>query len=176
LLHERAAAVVEIEIMARFASPSRVLRAVRGVSYLIAPLVFAGALGCEPEIGSPCDPDDKLVASLLKPKKGTNNLVQDVRLDNCSQGLCASVDGSRGFCTVRCEDDLECTGAGAAFGCGKIIEFGPLACRDYDDKKDCLTEKDADTGAPEFSKEPLLYCKASASAIEQRDVDYGRKK
>jgi hypothetical protein len=165
-LHEAAVAVLEIRVMTRLVSPLR-------LSYLLAPALFL-AVGCEPEIGSPCDPDEKLVESLVKPKKGTNNLVQDVRLDNCSQGLCASIDGSRGFCTVRCEDTLECSGAGAAFDCGKIIEFGPLACRDYDDKKDCLTEEDPDTGAPAFSEQPLLYCKAGASAIKQRDIDYGR--
>jgi hypothetical protein len=151
----------------------------RFLPLLAFPLALAAA--CEPEIGSPCDPDTDLVEELVQPKPGTNNLVQNVKLDNCkSQSLCASVNGSRGFCTVRCEGDLECAGAGEGFKCLQVIDFGPLACRDFTKETDCLTEEDPDTGAPAFSEQPLLYCSLDAATanatLDQRDADFGRAK
>lgn len=89
--------------------------------------------GCEPEIGSPCDVNQAEVDKLVPPKEGTNNLVQDVGFDNCNQGFCLSVDGSRGFCTKKCESDRECAEAGDGFLCQEAVVFGPLACLDYED-------------------------------------------
>ncbi|MCC7074584.1 MAG: hypothetical protein IT383_24970 [Deltaproteobacteria bacterium] len=91
------------------------------------------ALACEPEIGSPCDPDTDFVDQLVEQVAGTNNLVLDVRLDNCTQGYCLSTDGSRPYCTKRCETDLECAEAGGGFVCQEVVAFGPLACADYED-------------------------------------------
>jgi len=91
-----------------------------------------GSLACEPEIGGLCDPDPKKVADHIEVKKGTNNLVQDVELDNCSQGFCLSTDGSRPYCTKQCEGDIECAEAGEGFTCQAVINFGPLACQDFE--------------------------------------------
>lgn len=89
-------------------------------------------LGCEPEIGGICDPDTEFVNELVEQVAGTNNLVLDVRLDNCTQGFCLSTDGSRPYCTKRCEADIECSEAGAGFVCQEVVAFGPLACNDYE--------------------------------------------
>jgi hypothetical protein len=149
----------------------------RHLVLLVFPMLLAA--GCEPEVGQPCDPDEKFVKELVQPKPGTNNLVQNVKLDNCvSQSLCASVNGSRGFCTLRCEDDIECP-TGEGFKCLQVIEFGPLACRDYTEDTDCLTEEDPDTGAPAFSAQPLRYCsleqKGAIGVLDKRDEAFGRK-
>ena len=90
------------------------------------------ALGCEPEIGGICDPDTEFVNQLVEQVEGTNNLVLDVRLDNCTQGFCLSTDGSRPYCTKRCEADIECSEAGEGFVCQEVVAFGPLACDDYE--------------------------------------------
>jgi hypothetical protein len=96
--------------------------------------VVACAVGCEPEIGGLCDPDKAKVNAKVPQEKGTNNLVQDVELDNCSEGFCLSSDGSRPYCTKKCEADGECLAeAGAGFKCQIIISFGPLACQDFED-------------------------------------------
>jgi hypothetical protein len=102
------------------------------------------ALACEPEIGSPCDPDTKFVNDLVTQEPGTNNLVLDVRLDNCTQGFCLSTDGSRPYCTKRCEADIECAEAGAGFTCQEVVAFGPLACSDYEDPNE---PRDGSSGA-----------------------------
>jgi hypothetical protein len=91
-------------------------------------------MGCEPEIGGLCDPDKAKVNAKVAQEKGVNNLVQDVELDNCSEGFCLSSDGSRPYCTKRCTADTECLAeAGTGFTCQIIISFGPLACQDYED-------------------------------------------
>ncbi|OGQ18372.1 MAG: hypothetical protein A2138_00400 [Deltaproteobacteria bacterium RBG_16_71_12] len=102
------------------------------------------ALACEPEIGGICDPDTEFVDQLVEQVAGTNNLVLDVRLDNCTQGFCLSTDGSRPYCTKRCEADAECTAeAGAGFACQEVVAFGPLACDDYEDPNE---PRDGSTG------------------------------
>lgn len=107
-------------------------------------LILAGALACEPEIGGLCDPVAANVAGAVEQKAGTDNLVQDVKLDNCSQGFCLSTDGSRPYCTKRCTADLECQEAGPGFTCQEVVAFGPLACQDYEDP---LAEDPAKAGA-----------------------------
>ncbi len=145
--------------------------------WLFTLVCLAASSACiEPEVGGLCDPDARGVKDKVKPKAGTDNLVRDVGLDNCSQALCASVDGSRGFCTVLCETDLECASAGDGFKCAEIVEFGPLACRDYSPDTDCPRDIDPDTGAQGALKNPLRYCTASAAVIHTRDVDWGRAK
>lgn len=96
-------------------------------------VVMPLALACEPEIGGICDPDTAFVDQLVEQVPGTNNLVLDVRLDNCTQGFCASTDGSRPYCTKRCEANIECAEAGEGFLCEEVVTFGPLACDDYED-------------------------------------------
>jgi hypothetical protein len=100
--------------------------------HTVALAVICLGVACEPEIGSPCDPDTEFVDRLVEQAEGTDNLVQDVRLDNCSQGFCASTNGSRPYCTKRCVADGECSEAGAGFVCKEIVAFGPLACQDYE--------------------------------------------
>jgi hypothetical protein len=95
-------------------------------------VVLAGS-GCEPEIGSPCSDNEQEVNDLVPQVDKTNNLVNDVKLENCSQALCLSFQGSRPFCTKRCEAELECAEAGAGFTCTDVVTFGPLACLDYED-------------------------------------------
>ena len=85
-----------------------------------------------------CSDDDALDDELVNPRSGTNNLVED---------------GSDPFCTIGCESDDEC-GDGQ---CARIIEFGPLACADWNPERDCLTETDAN-GTPAFSEQRLSYC------------------
>ncbi len=114
----------------------------RGLSVLFVLVTVAGGLACEPEVGGLCDPDPKKVADHIEVKKGTNNLVQDVELDNCSEGFCLSTDGSRPYCTKQCEADIECAEAGEGFTCQAVINFGPLACQDYEQFKDNKTSGD----------------------------------
>lgn len=106
----------------------------RTAASAIACLAFLPlAIACEPEIGGICDPDTDFVDQLVEQVPGTNNLVLDVRLDNCTQGFCLSTDGSRPYCTKRCEADIECAEAGEGFVCEEVVTFGPLACDDYED-------------------------------------------
>jgi hypothetical protein len=128
---------------------------------------------CEPEVGSPCDPDDEFVAQALgQPTREQNRLVRDVRFDNCSQALCGAVDDSRGFCTIACASDGECPSDG--FVCAPIVRFGPLGCTDFSDETDCLTETDPRSGEPALSRHPRTFCTASPDAIRARDVQSGR--
>lgn len=113
-------------------------------SALLAFAALPIAIGCEPEIGGLCDPDTDFVNQLVEQVPGTNNLVLDVRLDNCTQGFCLSTDGSRPYCTKRCEADIECSEAGAGFTCQEVVAFGPLACDDYEDPNE---PRDGSTGA-----------------------------
>lgn len=114
----------------------------RHLSPVVVTISILCALGCEPEIGGPCDPDPKKVEKAVEQRQGTNNLVQDVSLDNCSQGFCLSTDGSRPYCTKECEADIECAEAGAGFTCQEVIAFGPLACQDYEDPLQEQTAKE----------------------------------
>lgn len=105
-----------------------------GMRFIVFSAVVALAVGCEPEIGGLCDPDKAKVNTKVPQEKGTNNLVQDVELDNCSEGFCLSTDGSRPYCTKKCAADGECLAeAGTGFTCQIIISFGPLACQDFED-------------------------------------------
>lgn len=91
-------------------------------------------MGCEPEIGSPCDDNEDEVNNLVPQRPGTNNLVQDVGFDNCTQAFCLSADGGRPFCTKKCEADIECAEAGEGFSCSAdVAVFGPTACLDFED-------------------------------------------
>jgi hypothetical protein len=115
-------------------------------------VLFAAAaalgVGCEPEIGSPCD-DEAEVLKFIQPKAGTSPLVLRPAFQNCSQGLCLSIDGSRPFCTKRCEDDLECAEAGDGFTCSTDdVIFGPNACRDFEDPTQPRPGAEAASGAP----------------------------
>jgi hypothetical protein len=105
----------------------------RSLSILSALFLLLCALGCEPEIGGLCDANRDLVDAAVEQTRGTNNLVQDVGLDNCTQGLCLSTDGSRPYCTKACTSDIECAEAGSGFRCLEVVAFGPLACLDYED-------------------------------------------
>lgn len=109
-----------------------VTRLVTLLPFLVGFLTL-GALGCEPEIGSPCDDNQAKVDELVPRVEGTNNLVQDVTLENCSQGFCLSFQGSRPFCTKFCEAEAQCAEGGAGFTCQEVVTFGPLACSDYED-------------------------------------------
>jgi hypothetical protein len=106
------------------------------------------SLGCEPEIGAPCDDNKDDVAAAIEQSPGSNNLVQDVSLDNCSQGFCLSDHGSRPFCTIQCQADAECAVAGEGFICEAVISFGPLACIDFEDP---TKEQPAHEGESSFS-------------------------
>lgn len=103
--------------------------------FLVSSLVcVALASGCEPEIGAPCSAREEEVNELVPQNEGTNNLVNNVQLENCSQAFCLSFQGSRPYCTKRCEADIECAEAGPGFTCSSdVVTFGPLACRDFGD-------------------------------------------
>lgn len=71
-------------------------------------LLLPGCPFIEPEVGRPCDDNPARVAELIVPEPGFDALVQDVTLRNCTQGLCASTDGSRPYCTIFCDVDRQC--------------------------------------------------------------------
>src|SRR5262245_61541468 len=102
-------------------------------------LVVAVTVACEPELGAPCDPDPTTVRETIEVTEGSNNVVQDVRLDNCSEAFCMAsgaqgLDASRPYCTQRCESNRECElSGGSGFACRNVITYGPLACADFED-------------------------------------------
>lgn len=138
---------------------------------------------CEPEIGSPCDPNQDKVLARVKVQPGTNDLVLDVALDSCSAALCASTDGSRPYCTKQCEADVECAEAGEGFSCQAIVAFGELACVDFTPAEACDADGNGD-GYPcdcvtvdgEPSALVKKYCSAAAATIDARDAEFGRTK
>ena len=152
----------------------------RPVLPLLLPVLLVVA-ACESEIGLPCDANTKEVLSKVDVKSGKNDLVRDVSFDNCSQALCASVDGGRPFCTKECEADSECAEAGAGFTCQAIVNFGQLACVDYTPVDACDADGDGNgypcdcfdaDGVP--SKKLRKYCAASPATLAARDEEYGR--
>jgi hypothetical protein len=150
------------------------------LSLCIAAVMF-GVLGCEPNVGSPCDPNEEKVLERVRVRAGTNDLVRDVSLDSCDQALCASTDGSRPYCTIQCESDLECAAAGEGFSCQAIVSFGALACVDFTPADQCDADGNGD-GFPcdcldENGQPSTLvkkYCAASPATIAARDEEYGR--
>lgn len=134
---------------------------------LVALLLASAAIACEPEVGSPCDPSKELVDSRVKQEAGKNDLVQSVLFDNCTAALCASVDGSRPFCTKPCATDADCIEA-EGFRCEPIVLFGELGCRDHETNPDCLD----DDGT--LSDAVNSYCTADRATIEARDQQFGR--
>lgn len=143
--------------------------------------VFLGLLGCEPNVGAPCDPDQAKVLQRVKVQPGTNDLVRDVFLDSCNQALCASTNGSRPYCTKQCEADSECAEAGEGFTCQAIVNFGLLACIDFTPAELCDADGNGDgypcdcadeNGQP--SSLPKKYCAAAPETIAARDDEFGR--
>ncbi|MDP2344892.1 MAG: hypothetical protein Q8O67_28360 [Deltaproteobacteria bacterium] len=136
------------------------------------------AVGCEPEIGLPCDPDQDKVLERVKVGAGTNDLVKDVAFDTCSTALCTSTDGSRPYCTKQCEADIECAEAGAGFTCQQVVDFGVLACQDFTPLDECPDDGsfpcDCINADGQPSEKPLKYCAASPAVIDARDVEFGR--
>jgi hypothetical protein len=134
------------------------------------------AVACEPEIGSPCEPTD-FSEPRIRRQRGSNYITQNVGFDNCSQGLCLSVDGSRGYCTKECTSDLQCAEAGVGFVCTSVISFGELACTDWVAPEDCVEGGQCDCMRADSSLSPnqRRYCAAGPDVIDQRDRDYGRE-
>jgi hypothetical protein len=152
----------------------------RFIPFVLLPVLHV-AVACESEIGLPCDGNTKEVLSKVDVKAGKNDLVRDVSFDNCSQALCASVDGGRPFCTKECEADSECAEAGAGFTCQAILNFGQLACVDYTPLEACDADGDGNgypcdcfdaDGVP--SKKLRKYCAAPPEALAARDEEFGR--
>ena len=102
---------------------------------------------CEPEVGMPCDDDRARVDALVDVAPGTDNLVSDVTLRNCTQALCLSSDGSRPYCTIECESDNACP-SDEGFRCVNASPF-------------------ATSGPPQV-------CAGSPDIIEARDEAMGR--
>jgi hypothetical protein len=139
----------------------------RASSTLFVVLALVAGSACEPELGSPCD-NKEVVDQLVRQEPGKNDLVQSVRFDRCSAALCASVDGSRPFCTRTCETDTDCTIDDPAFVCAPIVQFGALGCRDFEDNPDCVD----DDGS--LSDSMINYCTTTRTHIEERDQTFGR--
>lgn len=137
----------------------------RGAAAIAGLLALAFGAGCEPEVGRPCGPKSEVDERVIQ-ETGKNDLVRDLSFEECDQGLCASVDGSRPFCTIKCETDLDCGAEG--FTCGRLVSFGPLACEDWTEEGDCVKPD----GTP--SDNPTLYCMATKDVIQKRDCDFGR--
>jgi hypothetical protein len=140
-----------------------------------------GVLGCEPNLGSPCDPDEAKVLGRMQVEPGKTDLVLDVAFDGCDIPLCASTNGSRPYCTKQCEADVECAEGGAGFTCQAIVSFGALACVDYTPLDQCDADGNGDgfpcdcideNGAP--SRLVKKYCAASPETIAARDEEYDR--
>lgn len=125
-----------------------------------------GGLGCEPEVGMPCSDNAAYVGSVMQSEPDRIDLVRDINFENCTQLLCLSVDESRPYCTRSCETDLDCGADG--FVCQRAVNFGPLACRGEDPARTCV---ESDGSA---SPQPISYCVAPRSVIEERDQQYGR--
>ena len=149
--------------------------------WVCAAVVGLVVLGCEPNVGSPCDPDEAKVLERMQIEPGKTDLVLDVAFDGCDQPLCASTNGSRPYCTKQCEADVECAEAGAGFTCQAIVSFGALACVDYIPLDQCDADGTGDglpcdcvdeSGAP--SQLVKKYCAASPATIAARDEAYGR--
>jgi hypothetical protein len=155
----------------------------RLIPFVIAAAGVLLSLGCEPEIGAPCDPVLEKVLDRVQVQAGTNDLVRDVALDSCSAALCASTDGSRPYCTKQCEADVECAEAGEGFTCQAIVSFGELACVDFTPVDACDADGNGD-GFPcdciDADGQPSAlvkkYCAASAATIDARDAEFGREK
>jgi hypothetical protein len=137
--------------------------------FSILAVFVAASAACEPEVGRECG-QDSFVLERVVVENDRNDLVQDLGFESCSQGLCASVNGSRPFCTRRCETDLDCAADG--FVCRELINFGRLACQAWTPELDC-TQAD---GSP--SESPILYCAPaqldSKCVIAKRDCDFAR--
>src|SRR5688500_1852495 len=88
----------------------------RGATAIAGLFTIAFASACEPEVGRPCGPADYVDGRVVQ-EPGKNDLVRNFGFEECPQALCASVDGSRPFCTIRCETDLDCAADG--FVCGR---------------------------------------------------------
>lgn len=129
-------------------------------------VAFFGLLACEPEVGMPCSPSTEYVDSRVIREEDRNDLVRDINFENCTQLLCLSSDNSRPYCTRTCETDLDCSADG--FVCSQVVNFGPLACEGDDPMRTCV-EPD---GSP--SPNPIFYCVAPTSVIEERDQMFGR--
>lgn len=140
-------------------------RAARRIIVALAGLLTLPlAAACEPEVGSPCGAKEFVDGRVIQ-ESGKNDLVRDLGFD-CEQGLCASVDGSRPFCTIKCETDLDCNAEG--FVCGPLVRFGRLACSDWTSENDCV--KPDGTASDHLTR----YCVAKRDVIEKRDCDFGR--
>jgi hypothetical protein len=149
---------------------------------LVALLLAATAgAGCEAEVGLPCDPNTAEVLRKVEVEPGKNDLVRDVSFDNCSQALCASIDGGRPFCTKECENDLECAEAGEGFVCSDIVAFGQLGCFDFTPAEECDADGDGNgfpcdcfdaEGIP--SRQLRKYCAAPPAVLAARDEEFGR--
>ncbi len=139
-------------------------------------------MGCEPNLGSPCDPNGDKVLERVQVQAGFNDLVRDVGLASCDQALCASVDGGRPFCTKQCESDIECAEAGDGFSCQEVVSFGLLACVDFTPDDQCDADGNGD-GLPcdcmdengEPSSNLKRYCSAPPDVIAARDAEFGRQ-
>lgn len=151
-------------MLPRLRTPARP-RARRILAALAGLLAIPLAAACEPEVGKPCGPKDYVDARVVQ-QPGKNDLVRNFGFEDCSQGLCASVDGSRPFCTRTCETDLDCAADG--FVCDRLVTFGPLACSDWSAESDCVKPDGS------FSDSPIRYCVAPRDVIEKRDCDFGR--
>lgn len=137
---------------------------------LVALGLWAGpfTVACEPELGSPCDPNKEVVDSRVLQQPGKNDLVQSVAFDGCTTALCASVQGSRPFCTRTCEADTECQLDDPEFKCAPIVLFGPLGCRDFETNPDCVDDDLT------LSNSIINYCTTTPAHIALRDQQAGR--
>jgi hypothetical protein len=138
------------------------------LTFVVLGLGVLASAGCEPELGSPCDPSKAVVDSRVRQEPGKNDLVQSVAFDNCTAALCASIDGSRPFCTRPCEQPTECTIDDPEFTCAPIVQFGALGCRDFDTNPDCVD----DDGS--LSDSMISYCTTTRTHIEERDAQFNR--
>ena len=146
--------------------------------YLVGASILVGmcTLGCEPEVGKPCDSNQNGVLELVNVEAGTNDLVRHPLFENCTQRLCASTDGARPYCTKACESDIECAEAGEGFTCQVMLRFGVLGCTDYVPPDECSEEAGCDCMGPDgvISEAVIKYCGAPPEVIAKRDQDFGR--
>jgi len=133
---------------------------------------FKGIACFQPDVGQECSGNEDTIRKVTV-RPNSNDVVSDPGFENCVDFFCASTNGSRPYCTRRCESTFDCNGSMAPclpgqpdcernnWSCEVVIEFGELACKQTDETGGC--ETDPDTGKV---KDPVKYCRANDGTMD----------
>jgi hypothetical protein len=159
--------------------------------FLVALALAAGMVACD--ISSECLPwyrsyrciqndlgqqcsQDKSLEKRVTIKEGSNDVVRDPAFENCTAFYCASSNGSRPYCTRRCENDADCNPSQLPcipnqpcpadnWDCEVMIEFGELACMLPDENGECPVDDATGKVA-----DPAKYCRAKDGTLPPGDL------